>query len=47
MYAIIEGDINNNIDEAIDRIVPHIFGTHDKCQNVEWCTFHKDPSNFT
>ncbi|XP_069102792.1 uncharacterized protein [Argopecten irradians] len=46
MYAISESKQENDLQNALDRIVPHAFGDHSLCSDVKWCTFIDNPSTF-
>ncbi|XP_062591668.1 uncharacterized protein LOC134253169 [Saccostrea cucullata] len=47
VYAIQSNAGNSTkIHEDLDRIVPHIFGDHNKCRTAQWCTYNENPSSF-
>ncbi|XP_063438315.1 uncharacterized protein LOC134719240 [Mytilus trossulus] len=47
MYAITQNSSSElEIDEGLSRIVPHVFGDHELCGAVDWCTFKDDPISF-
>ena len=46
MYAIKESSTEGMLDEALLRIVPHIFGDHSLCTASTWCTYKDNPSSF-
>ncbi|XP_061171364.1 uncharacterized protein LOC133180923 [Saccostrea echinata] len=46
-YAIQSNAGNSTkVEEDLDRIVPHIFGDHNKCSAAQWCTYNENPSSF-
>ncbi|CAC5422659.1 unnamed protein product [Mytilus coruscus] len=47
MYAITQNSSSGlQIDDGLSRIVPHVFGDHELCGAVDWCTFKDDPISF-
>ncbi|CAC5370269.1 unnamed protein product [Mytilus coruscus] len=47
MYAITQNSSSElQIDDGLSRIVPHVFGDHELCGAVDWCTFKDDPISF-
>ncbi|XP_063436637.1 uncharacterized protein LOC134718075, partial [Mytilus trossulus] len=47
MYAITQNSSSElQIDEGLSRIVPHVFGDHELCGAVDWCTFKDDSISF-
>ncbi|VDI29330.1 Hypothetical predicted protein [Mytilus galloprovincialis] len=46
MYAIKGGETEDDIKCNLERIVPHVFGSHEKCEDVDWCTYNTNPENF-
>ena len=46
MYAITSADNEEEIRIGLQRIVPHVFGSHQHCEEAEWCNYHDDPENF-
>ncbi|XP_071139647.1 uncharacterized protein, partial [Mytilus edulis] len=40
MYAIKGGETEDDIKCNLERIVPHVFGSHEKCEDVDWCTYN-------
>ncbi|CAC5403278.1 unnamed protein product [Mytilus coruscus] len=31
---------------GLQRIVPHILGSHENCKDADWCSYHQDPEKF-
>ncbi|XP_063448530.1 uncharacterized protein LOC134728061 [Mytilus trossulus] len=46
MYAIKGGDNEDDIKMGLQRIVPHIFGSHENCKDADWCSYHQNPEKF-
>ncbi|VDI52206.1 Hypothetical predicted protein [Mytilus galloprovincialis] len=46
MYAIKGGDNEDDIKIGLQRIVPHIFGSHENCKDADWCSYHQNPEKF-
>jgi hypothetical protein len=47
IYAIIQNSSNEaEMDRALSRIVPHVFGEHEMCVTVGWCRYKDDPLSF-
>ncbi|CAC5370053.1 unnamed protein product [Mytilus coruscus] len=46
MYAIKGGETEDDIKCNLERMVPHVFCSHEKYEDVDWCTYDTDPENF-
>ena len=46
MYAISESTSESEVTNALGRIVPHMYGDHELCSQVKWCTYKDDPASF-